>query len=245
MNGELETMQKGSGRVLIEVLFRHFPGGTEENRAVVRTETNIFGIMMNLDSHRGDDEEYCYLLGSDGFQLDGSPPTFRRNILSDLRGLFPACSLLVACLTYPSTLKFQAIGSSETSVNFCWTTRHHIPEVLFIYFSGVIIKIVTPAYVAVDFCNRQPRKCDVVSKFRRNLLPAQNIYVAGSPESMLTIYQATRRHTPQQSGLHIHRHLPLYDTMTIYLFICLCITILYTEDWHTAVSSTILHRSSM
>jgi hypothetical protein len=41
----------------------------------------------------------------------------------------PACSFLfVASLVYLSTLKTEAVHSSETSVNFYPTTRHHIPE---------------------------------------------------------------------------------------------------------------------
>jgi hypothetical protein len=32
------------------------------------------------------------------------------------------------CLAYPSTLKAEAIYSSETSVDFQWTTRCYVPE---------------------------------------------------------------------------------------------------------------------
>jgi hypothetical protein len=34
----------------------------------------------------------------------------------------------VSCLAYFSTLKIQAICSSEMSVDFQWTTQHYIPE---------------------------------------------------------------------------------------------------------------------
>jgi hypothetical protein len=42
---------------------------------------------------------------------------------------FSACYfMLVACLTYSLTLKIEAAGSFEMSVNYHWTTCHHIPE---------------------------------------------------------------------------------------------------------------------
>jgi hypothetical protein len=43
-----------------------------------------------------------------------------------LRQLF--ARLRSACFTYSSSLKLEAIRSSETSVNFYQTSRHHIPE---------------------------------------------------------------------------------------------------------------------
>jgi hypothetical protein len=42
--------------------------------------------------------------------------------------LLAACILLVAFLAYFSTLKMDAIFSSEMSVNFYYTTGRHIPE---------------------------------------------------------------------------------------------------------------------
>jgi hypothetical protein len=42
--------------------------------------------------------------------------------------LLAVCILLVACLAYFSTLKMDAVYSSEMSVNFYQTTWHHIPE---------------------------------------------------------------------------------------------------------------------
>jgi hypothetical protein len=47
------------------------------------------------------------------------------NILN--KGLPPAFTL-VSCSAYFSTLKTEAICSSETSVDFQWTTRRYIPE---------------------------------------------------------------------------------------------------------------------
>jgi hypothetical protein len=42
--------------------------------------------------------------------------------------LFPPVFNLVSCLAYSLMLKMEAIYSSETSVNFQWTTRRYIPE---------------------------------------------------------------------------------------------------------------------
>jgi hypothetical protein len=39
-----------------------------------------------------------------------------------------ATCLLTGVLNYSSTLKMEAIRSSETSGTTQWTTRHHIPE---------------------------------------------------------------------------------------------------------------------
>lgn len=36
--------------------------------------------------------------------------------------------LLVTCLVYSSALKLEALCSSQTSVNFCWTIWWHFPE---------------------------------------------------------------------------------------------------------------------
>jgi hypothetical protein len=41
---------------------------------------------------------------------------------------FTACFLLVAWLVYSSTVKTEAVRSSETSVNFNWTARRHVSE---------------------------------------------------------------------------------------------------------------------
>jgi hypothetical protein len=51
---------------------------------------------------------------------------FRRNI-SPL-ALFATCFTLVDCSAYSSTLKVQALCSSETLVYFPWTARQYIPE---------------------------------------------------------------------------------------------------------------------
>jgi hypothetical protein len=45
-----------------------------------------------------------------------------------MKCLFAACFALVSCLAYSSTLKMEAICSSETSVGFHGTTRRYIPE---------------------------------------------------------------------------------------------------------------------
>jgi hypothetical protein len=36
--------------------------------------------------------------------------------------------LFVPCFAYSLTLRMEALRSSETSVNFCYTTRRHIPD---------------------------------------------------------------------------------------------------------------------
>jgi hypothetical protein len=41
--------------------------------------------------------------------------------------LFATCFILVSCLTYYSTMKMEDKCSSETSVDFQWTTRRYIP----------------------------------------------------------------------------------------------------------------------
>jgi hypothetical protein len=41
---------------------------------------------------------------------------------------FPPAFKLVSCSAYTSTLKMEAICSSETLVNIYWTTRRYIPE---------------------------------------------------------------------------------------------------------------------
>jgi hypothetical protein len=38
------------------------------------------------------------------------------------------CFRLVSCLAYSSTLKIEAMYSSETLVDFQWTTRRYISE---------------------------------------------------------------------------------------------------------------------
>jgi hypothetical protein len=43
-------------------------------------------------------------------------------------GLLGACILLVTCLVYSSTLKMEAVCSSETLVTFYQTTQRLIPE---------------------------------------------------------------------------------------------------------------------
>jgi hypothetical protein len=42
--------------------------------------------------------------------------------------LLATCFTLDFCLTYPSTVKMEAICSSEASVDIEWSTLHYIPE---------------------------------------------------------------------------------------------------------------------
>jgi hypothetical protein len=44
------------------------------------------------------------------------------------QALLATCFTLASCLAYSSTLKIEATCSSETSVDFQWTTRRYIPE---------------------------------------------------------------------------------------------------------------------
>jgi hypothetical protein len=45
-----------------------------------------------------------------------------------LRALLATWFMLVSCMVYSATLKMEATSSSETSVDFQWTTRRYIPE---------------------------------------------------------------------------------------------------------------------
>jgi hypothetical protein len=80
-------------------------------------------------------EEY-HLLGYNAVQSVESQPTFRRNILPPFSGsknkqaelCLPPAYTLVSCSAYFSTMKMEAICSSETSVDFQRTTRRHTPE---------------------------------------------------------------------------------------------------------------------
>jgi hypothetical protein len=42
--------------------------------------------------------------------------------------LFATCFAPLFCMAYFSALKMEAVCSSETSVDFQWTTQHDIPE---------------------------------------------------------------------------------------------------------------------
>jgi hypothetical protein len=42
--------------------------------------------------------------------------------------LFATCFTLLSCMAYSLTLKMEEICSSETSVDFQWTTQRYIPE---------------------------------------------------------------------------------------------------------------------
>jgi hypothetical protein len=55
--------------------------------------------------------------------------SYRGTYFCDVTQSFPCRLFLVATfLAYFSTLKMEAVRSSETSVNFYQTTRHYIPE---------------------------------------------------------------------------------------------------------------------
>jgi hypothetical protein len=51
-----------------------------------------------------------------------------RQQVGTCRALLAVCFMLVTCLAYPSTLKMEAIYSSEMSVDVHQTTRPSIPE---------------------------------------------------------------------------------------------------------------------
>jgi hypothetical protein len=50
------------------------------------------------------------------------------NQAEQLNACLPSAFSLVSCSAYFPTLKMEAICSSETSVDFQWTTRRYIPE---------------------------------------------------------------------------------------------------------------------
>jgi hypothetical protein len=49
-------------------------------------------------------------------------------VISLLNAHFAACFMIISCLAYSSTLKMEAVCSSETSVDLHWTTRRYIPK---------------------------------------------------------------------------------------------------------------------
>jgi hypothetical protein len=63
------------------------------------------------------------------FPLNMFPPSLYNPVPFLTRPtLLVACFMLVYCLAYSSTLKMEAICSSETSVYFHRTTRRYMPE---------------------------------------------------------------------------------------------------------------------
>jgi hypothetical protein len=60
-------------------------------------------------------------------------------------------SLLVACLSYISTLKLEAVYSFQTSVNFHQTTRRHIPEDITLYSMNLKLRDLIQAAIICCF----------------------------------------------------------------------------------------------
>jgi hypothetical protein len=73
-------------------------------------------------SHSDCYEEFCFLGYSDIYRIE-CQAKFQRN-----GALLATCFMNVSCLTYSSSLKMEAIRSSETSVEFKRATRRYIPE---------------------------------------------------------------------------------------------------------------------
>jgi hypothetical protein len=68
--------------------------------------------------------EECYILEYDAMRPGRSSPTFRNNVLPPSYAWF----LLVTYLAYSSTVKMEAVRSSETSVTCYRITEYHIAE---------------------------------------------------------------------------------------------------------------------
>jgi hypothetical protein len=62
------------------------------------------------------------------FSLGSCSGVFLKRVLLTRLGLLAACLVLIACLSYTSTIEMKALRSSETSVNFYRTMQCHIPE---------------------------------------------------------------------------------------------------------------------
>jgi hypothetical protein len=62
-------------------------------------------------------EEFCLLY---------SPLEVNRRY-TVMQAFLAACFVRDSCLAYSSTLKMETTSYSETSVDFQWTTRHHVP----------------------------------------------------------------------------------------------------------------------
>jgi hypothetical protein len=90
---------------------------------------NQTGICKIVGSHSSGYEEY-YILGYNAVKFVECRPTFQRNIsppsLAEL--CLPSAVTLVSCTAYFSTMKMEAIYSSETSVDTQQTIWPYIPE---------------------------------------------------------------------------------------------------------------------
>jgi hypothetical protein len=58
------------------------------------------------------------------------PPSLRSKNNSSKKPAwsFSTYFMLVSCLVYSSTMNIEVTSSSETSVDFRWTTQNYIPE---------------------------------------------------------------------------------------------------------------------
>lgn len=101
------------------------PGFTSVSYSILTTHT------WNRDSENVD--YIHHILRYDGRSIT----TFRRNILGSttkrkkravIRRSFVVCFVFVSSLHYSSSLKLQAVSSSETSVNFYRIMRPHTTE---------------------------------------------------------------------------------------------------------------------
>jgi hypothetical protein len=90
----------------------------------LQNATFVFHIMLDLISHSCD-----YVLFS-GMAWCSLAESYRRS-----RAMLSACSLMVPCSAYSSTLKTEAVHISETSVNFYQTIPRHFPEGITVYTS--------------------------------------------------------------------------------------------------------------
>jgi hypothetical protein len=84
----------------------------------VRSQEQYLLLCRILDSHTGGHIEF-YLLGYNGVESIESQPTYRRNTSQNI-------ALFVTCFHAYSTLKMEAIYSSETLVDFHRTTRRYM-----------------------------------------------------------------------------------------------------------------------
>jgi hypothetical protein len=71
----------------------------------------------------------CYLLEKKRLKLYEFSPNLHQILVSHVWFiLYTVCFLVLSCLVHSSTLKTEAVCSSETSVDFYQTTWHYTPE---------------------------------------------------------------------------------------------------------------------